>query len=39
MGCEYVNWICWAQDMDRRPAFVNMVMDLVSYVKCKEFLD
>jgi hypothetical protein len=39
MGCECVDWICLVLDSDWWMAFVNVLRNLFSHIKCREFLD
>jgi hypothetical protein len=39
VGCEGMDWIGAAQDMDRWPTLVNAVMNLWGPIKCGEFRD
>jgi hypothetical protein len=38
VGCEGMDWTGLAQDRDRRPAFVNVVINLRVSQKSRKFL-
>jgi hypothetical protein len=39
VGWQGMDWIDLAQDSDRWRVLVNAVMNLLSSIKCREFLD
>jgi hypothetical protein len=39
IGWEGTDWINLAWDMDKGCAVVNMVMNLLDFINCREFLD
>jgi len=39
VGWEHVKWIHLTQDRDQRQVLVNIVLNIICFINCREFLD